>query len=97
MTSEGFSEERSADVVAASFDGTPDPRLREVMQSLVRHLHAFVKDVKVIADTVGAAIDDGGDDLVACAGAPCCSNAPARTPRPGPGPRRSDCAAGTGG
>jgi hypothetical protein len=37
-----FGEERSADVVAASFDATQDPRLRAVIGSLVRHLHAFV-------------------------------------------------------
>jgi catechol 1,2-dioxygenase len=42
-----FSEERSAEVVAASFDGTRDLRLRRVLQSLVRHLHAFVKDVEL--------------------------------------------------
>jgi hydroxyquinol 1,2-dioxygenase len=57
MTSEaGFSEERSADVVAASFGGTPDPRLRRVMQSLVRHLHAFVKDVELTEAEWAAAI-----------------------------------------
>ena len=57
MTSEaGFSEERSAEVVAASFGGTPDPRLRRVMQSLVRHLHAFVKDVELTEAEWGAAI-----------------------------------------
>jgi catechol 1,2-dioxygenase len=42
-----FSEEHSAEVVAASFDGTGDPRLRRVMQSLVRHLHDFIKDVEL--------------------------------------------------
>jgi protocatechuate 3,4-dioxygenase beta subunit len=42
-----FSEERSAEVVAASFAGTPDPRLKFVLTSLVRHLHAFVKDVEL--------------------------------------------------
>jgi protocatechuate 3,4-dioxygenase beta subunit len=31
--------------VLASFDGCPDPRLREVMQCLVRHLHAFATEV----------------------------------------------------
>jgi catechol 1,2-dioxygenase len=31
--------------VVASFDGCPDPRLREVMQSLVRHLHAFATEI----------------------------------------------------
>ena len=28
------------------FERTPDPRLREVMQSLVKHLHAFVREVQ---------------------------------------------------
>ena len=29
------------------FEGTPDPRLRAIMLSLVRHLHGFVKDVQL--------------------------------------------------
>jgi catechol 1,2-dioxygenase len=29
------------------FEGTPDPRLREIMLSLTRHLHAFVKEVQL--------------------------------------------------
>jgi len=33
--------------VLKRFEGTPDPRLRRVMSSLVRHLHAFVKDVEL--------------------------------------------------
>jgi hydroxyquinol 1,2-dioxygenase len=37
-------EELTADVLA-SFDGAPDPRLREIMQALVRHLHGFVLEV----------------------------------------------------
>ena len=44
MDSELFTEERSAQVVAASFAAAP-PRLREVLTSLVTHLHAFVKEV----------------------------------------------------
>ncbi|WP_138735195.1 intradiol ring-cleavage dioxygenase [Modestobacter excelsi] len=52
-----FSEERSAAVVAASFAGTPDPRLRQVMNSLVQHLHAFVKDVELTEEEWGFAID----------------------------------------
>jgi protocatechuate 3,4-dioxygenase beta subunit len=51
-----FTEERSAEVVAASFAGTPDPRLREVMGALVKHLHAFVKEVELTEDEWGAAI-----------------------------------------
>src|SRR5437867_46409 len=33
--------------VLRRFEATADPRLRQLMQSLVRHLHAFVKDVEL--------------------------------------------------
>src|SRR4051812_2412933 len=33
--------------VVASFDGAADPRLRQVMQSAVRHLHAFFREVRL--------------------------------------------------
>jgi protocatechuate 3,4-dioxygenase beta subunit len=52
-----FSEEQSAEVVAASFEGTPDPRLKQLMTSLVAHLHAFVKDVELTEEEWGVAID----------------------------------------
>lgn len=52
-----FTEERSAEVVAASFAATPDPRLREVITSLVRHLHAFVKDVELTEQEWAAGIE----------------------------------------
>jgi catechol 1,2-dioxygenase len=52
-----FTEERSAEVVAASFDDTPDPRLKRVLNSLVQHLHAFVKDVELTEEEWGVAID----------------------------------------
>jgi catechol 1,2-dioxygenase len=39
------SVEDLTDEVVARFDATPDPRLREVMQALVRHLHAFAAEV----------------------------------------------------
>ena len=29
------------------FEGTPDPRLREIMISLTRHLHGFLKEVQL--------------------------------------------------
>ena len=51
-----FTEERSAEVVATSFARTPDPRLRQVLTSLVQHLHAFVKDVELTEEEWGAAI-----------------------------------------
>jgi catechol 1,2-dioxygenase len=51
-----FTEEHSAEVVAASFAGTPDPRLRQVLTSMVEHLHAFVKDVGLTEEEWDAAI-----------------------------------------
>ena len=41
-----FTEETAADAVIESFAATPDPRLRELLTSLVRHLHAFVRDTE---------------------------------------------------
>ncbi len=42
--------------VTASFEDGPDPRLTEVMQALVRHLHAFVTDVRLTEAEWAAAI-----------------------------------------
>src|SRR5947209_19918842 len=33
--------------VLSRFSGTQDPRLREIMLSLISHLHAFVNEVKL--------------------------------------------------
>jgi catechol 1,2-dioxygenase len=41
-----FTEDTAAGAVVASFAGTPDPRLRELLGSLVRHLHGFVREVE---------------------------------------------------
>jgi hydroxyquinol 1,2-dioxygenase len=40
-----FTNENLTDAVVASFDGCPDPRLKFILTSLVRHAHAFVRDV----------------------------------------------------
>jgi hydroxyquinol 1,2-dioxygenase len=40
-------EQAVTDEVLASFDATPDPRLRAVLHSLVRHLHAFAREVRL--------------------------------------------------
>ncbi|WP_020417350.1 intradiol ring-cleavage dioxygenase [Amycolatopsis sp. ATCC 39116] len=53
----GFSEETSAEVVAESFADTPDPRVKQVLTSLVEHLHAFVKDVELTDAEWQQAID----------------------------------------
>jgi hydroxyquinol 1,2-dioxygenase len=41
-----YSERELTDAVVARMGQTPDPRLREVMTALVRHLHAFVREVE---------------------------------------------------
>jgi protocatechuate 3,4-dioxygenase beta subunit len=51
-----FSEETSADAVAASFDAAPD-RLRTVLVSLVRHLHGFTRDVGLTQREWEAAVE----------------------------------------
>ncbi|GAA0903483.1 intradiol ring-cleavage dioxygenase [Virgisporangium aurantiacum] len=52
-----FSEEHSAEVVGASFAGTPDARLRQLMTALVKHLHAYVKEVELTEEEWASAID----------------------------------------
>jgi protocatechuate 3,4-dioxygenase beta subunit len=49
-------DDLTADVVAR-LSGTPDPRLRQVMQALVRHLHAFAREVRLTDDEWLAGID----------------------------------------
>ncbi|HME83341.1 MAG TPA: dioxygenase, partial [Roseiarcus sp.] len=42
-----FSEEKSEEAVIARMDrARVDPRLHQVVASLVKHLHAFIKDVE---------------------------------------------------
>lgn len=41
-----FDETNITAAVLERFAATPDPRLRQVIQSLVRHLHGFVQDVE---------------------------------------------------
>jgi hydroxyquinol 1,2-dioxygenase len=40
-------EEALTDDVLRSFDACPDPRLKFVMQALVRHLHSFAREVRL--------------------------------------------------
>lgn len=42
-----FTEEGSVEAVNARMRGEVTPRLREVMESLVKHLHAFAKEVEL--------------------------------------------------
>jgi catechol 1,2-dioxygenase len=43
--------------VLRQFEGTSDPRLREIMLSLVTHLHGFVRDVELTEQEWAAAIE----------------------------------------
>lgn len=52
-----FTEERSTETVNARMGEDISPRLREVMASLIKHLHGFVKDVELTQDEWEAAID----------------------------------------
>lgn len=52
-----FSEEHSAETVNARMGADVDPRLKTVMAALVRHLHAFVKEVHLTQAEWEVAID----------------------------------------
>ena len=59
MTDSGdgfFTEANSVEVVTARMKDCPDPRLLEVMQSVIHHLHAVVKEVEPTQDEWMAAI-----------------------------------------
>ncbi|MEU7632838.1 dioxygenase [Nocardia sp. NPDC049220] len=49
-------ERRLVDSVVASFGSTADPRLRELMQSLTRHLHGFIREVRLSEEEWSKAI-----------------------------------------
>jgi hydroxyquinol 1,2-dioxygenase len=50
------SEALVTEEVLASFAGTPDARLREVMGAVVRHLHALIREVRLTEDEWEAAV-----------------------------------------
>jgi hydroxyquinol 1,2-dioxygenase len=50
-------EQTLVDTVTASFENTEDPRLKLLMQSLVKHLHAFIRDVRLTESEWNQAIE----------------------------------------
>ncbi|MFD3499416.1 dioxygenase [Streptomyces sp. NPDC058676] len=54
---QGQVEEELVQTVLASFQDTPDPRLKELMQTLVRHLHAFIREARLTEAEWQHAID----------------------------------------
>ncbi|MBT3480658.1 MAG: hydroxyquinol 1,2-dioxygenase [Opitutales bacterium] len=52
-----LTEGNITEAVIEAIKGTKDPRAKEVMSSLIRHLHAFVKDVRLTQAEWEAAIE----------------------------------------
>src|SRR5215469_11971863 len=52
-----FTEETAADAVIDSLAPSTNPRLREIVTSLVRHLHAFTREVELTIPEWEKAID----------------------------------------
>lgn len=50
-------EETLTETVLASFAETDNPRLKELMESLVTYLHAFIRDVRLTEDEWNTAIE----------------------------------------
>jgi hydroxyquinol 1,2-dioxygenase len=52
-----FTEDTATAAVKESFAGTTDPRLRQIFESLVEHLHDFVRDVEPTLEEWMAAVE----------------------------------------
>ena len=52
-----MTEQELTDLVLQKIQGAPDPRFREVMLSLVKHLHGFIREVGLTQEEWRTAID----------------------------------------
>jgi MerR family mercuric resistance operon transcriptional regulator len=71
----GFTLDEVADLLEAGqhrHGRHPDVGLQARAQAKLGEVEAKIADLQAIAETLSAAVDAGCDDLVACAGAPCC-------------------------
>jgi len=71
----GFTLDEVADLLDAGrhrHGRRTDAGLRSRAQAKLAEVEARIGDLQVIAATLRAAVDAGCDDLVACAGQPCC-------------------------
>ena len=50
-------ESNITDIVLDRWNAVPDPRLRQIMQSMIKHLHAFVRDIEPTEQEWMAAIE----------------------------------------
>lgn len=51
-----LTEENTTDVVLTAWSKNPDPRFREIMDAMIRHLHDFVREVQLTEEEWAAAI-----------------------------------------
>lgn len=51
-----YNQDKLTEDVLRAFAKTPDPRLREIMTSLIKHLHAFARDVDLRTDEWAAGL-----------------------------------------
>ena len=84
----GFTLDEVADLLAAAGHrhGGPDSGLQNRARVKLAEVETKIADLQVIAATLRAAVAAGCDDLVACAGEPCCP-IPFATIAAGPPPR----------
>src|SRR5256885_994353 len=58
MTMPYVTEDNLTDVAMERWKDIPDPRLRQIMQSLIKHLHGFVRDIEPTQAEWAVAIRD---------------------------------------
>jgi DNA-binding transcriptional MerR regulator len=70
----GFTLDEVADLLAAGGHrrGSPDAGLQKRARTKLAEVETKIADLQVIATTLRAAVAAGCDDLVTCAGQPCC-------------------------
>ena len=70
----GFTLAEVADLLAVGRHrhGRPQPGLQAQARAKLEEVEARMADLTVVRDTLLAALDSGCDDLVTCAGSPCC-------------------------
>ena len=53
-----YNQDKLTQDVLDAFAGTPDPRLRQLMTALVKHVHAFAREVDLTPDEWAAGLNE---------------------------------------
>jgi hydroxyquinol 1,2-dioxygenase len=69
-----LTEQNITEAVLNTFAGTPNPRLKEIVTSLVKHIHAFAREVELteggclvpIFTCTGHMSDDKRQEFICC-------------------------------